>query len=86
MIYYIEYDSDTIKELASLPRQIQQRVVKKINWLTENVELIKHQSLTANWVEFYKLRVGDYRIIYTFDVEEKLIFIVKIGHRKNIYN
>ena len=58
----------------------------KIKWLSENFEQIKHQSLKGNLSEFYKLRVGDYRIIYEFDIEEKIIFIDKIGHRKDIYD
>jgi mRNA interferase RelE/StbE len=34
---------------------------------------------------FYKLRVGDYRIIYEFERENKLIIIIKIAHRSEIY-
>ncbi len=34
----------------------------------------------------YKLRVGDYRIIMDIDRNELLILVIKVGHRKNIYN
>ncbi|WP_233467234.1 type II toxin-antitoxin system RelE family toxin [Dolichospermum flos-aquae] len=42
-------------------------------------------SLTGQWSGFYKLRVGDYRVIYELDIEEQLIIIIRIGHRREIY-
>jgi mRNA interferase RelE/StbE len=35
--------------------------------------------------ERYRLRVGDYRIIYTFDAEQNTIHLLGVGHRKEIY-
>jgi mRNA-degrading endonuclease RelE of RelBE toxin-antitoxin system len=53
---------------------------------SESFEQITPQSLTADYAGFYKLRVGDYRVIYEFDSEARIIFIDKIGHRSEIYN
>ncbi|WP_320073095.1 type II toxin-antitoxin system RelE/ParE family toxin [Nostoc sp. MG11] len=41
--------------------------------------------LTGEWSGFYKLRVGDYRVIYEFEIESQLIIITKVGHRSEIY-
>ncbi|WP_313950120.1 type II toxin-antitoxin system RelE/ParE family toxin [Nostoc sp. FACHB-110] len=44
------------------------------------------QPLTADLSSFFKLRVGDYRVIYEFNSERRIIFIYRVGHRKDIYN
>ena len=75
MSYFVEYEQEAVDDLSRLASSIQKRIINKIEWLSENFEEIKHQSLKANLSEFYKLRVGDYRIIYEFDVEKKFIFI-----------
>lgn len=86
MSYSVEYEPEAVDDLSQLTPSMQKRIINKIKWLSENFEQIQHQSLKGNLSEFYKLRVGDYRIIYEFDVEEKVIFIDKIGHRKDIYD
>ncbi|MDB9433414.1 type II toxin-antitoxin system RelE family toxin [Microcystis aeruginosa] len=41
--------------------------------------------LTREWSGFYKLRVGDYRVIYEFDRESRII-IIRVGHRSEVYD
>lgn len=86
MSYTVEYETEAIDDLSKLTSLIQRRIVKKIKWLSENFDKINHQSLKGNLSNFYKFRVGDYRIIYEFDLETKVIFIDKIGHRREIYD
>lgn len=45
------------------------RILNKIQWLSVNFEQITPLSLTGQWLGFYKLRVGDYRVIYELDIE-----------------
>ena len=56
-----------------------------MRWLRDNVENIKHEPLKGDLSEFYKLRTGDYRILYEILHNEKMILIHAIGHRKDIY-
>jgi mRNA interferase RelE/StbE len=86
MSYVIEYEPEAISDLEKLTQTVRERVVKKINWLAENFDQVKPQSLTADLSGFFKLRVGDYRVIYEFNHEEKIIFIDRIGHRREVYN
>jgi len=58
---------------------------KKLQWLEENFEKIIPLPLTGNLSGFYKIRIGDYRVIYTFQISNKIITIHEIGHRKDIY-
>jgi mRNA interferase RelE/StbE len=85
MSYTIEYKSQSLENLEKLDRQIQSRIIKKIIWLAENFEDITPLALTANLVGAYKLRVGDYRIIYEFSEVDENITILKIGHHNEIY-
>ena len=86
MSYSIEYQLEAIADLKRLTSVIQSRIIKKIEWLGKNFDSITPQSLKGNLVGFYKLRVGDYRVIYGVDVESKVIFIAQIGHRREIYD
>jgi len=54
--------------------------------LAQNLEQVTPQSLTGDWAGFYKLRVGNYRIIYQIDLSEKIIMIAVVGHRREIYD
>jgi len=85
MPYTFEYQPAVILALKKLDPVLMTRIINKINWLGSNFDQITPQSLSENWAGFYKLRVGDYRIIYKFDIEVKIIWIEKIGHRREIY-
>jgi mRNA interferase RelE/StbE len=86
MSYIVEYEPEAFSDLEKLTQSVRKRVVNKINWLAENFDSISPQPLTAELLGFFKLRVGDYRIIYEFSREEKIIFIDRIGHRREVYN
>ena len=49
-------------------------------------ENVSPQALSANLSGLFKLRVGDYRVIYSLAPEAKRITIHKVGHRRDIYN
>jgi mRNA interferase RelE/StbE len=85
MNYLIEYQPEAIEDLEKLTEAVGERITNKINWLAENFESINPQPLTADLVGLFKLRVGDYRVIYEFDRQEQLIFIDRIRHRREVY-
>jgi len=74
-----KYDFD------NLERSIKKSVKNKLKWLQENFERISHLPLRGELKGLFKLRVGDYRIIYEIDWENGVIYILAIDHRKNIY-
>jgi mRNA interferase RelE/StbE len=85
MSYSIQYKAESLDDLEQLDSQIQSRIIKKVVWLAENFEDITPLALSANLAGSYKLRVGDYRIIYEFSELDESITILKIGHRSEIY-
>ena len=72
-------------ELKRLDKPVGRRIVKHIRWLAENMDEIQPESLTGNLAGFYKLRVGDCRIIYEILHTDQAIIIHLIGHRREIY-
>jgi mRNA interferase RelE/StbE len=86
MSYSVEYEPEAIASFKKIGSTDRNRILTKINWLAENFEEISPQPLTADLSGFYKLRVGDYRVIYEFNVEARILFIDQIGHRSEIYD
>jgi len=72
-------------DLTRLDRAVAQRIISRIQWLAEHFDEIKPELLTGTLSGFFKLRAGDYRIIYKVRKEENLIVIHRIGHRREVY-
>lgn len=86
MSFSIEFNPEAIADLAKIDRTNQLRIARKIKWLGENFEQITPLSLTGNLSSFFKIRIGDYRAIYTIVQSQKNIIIHQIGHRREIYD
>ena len=84
MIYKIEFMEAAAKSLRSLPRDMQERINVKILALAENPHPRDAKILRGKH-KLYRIRVGDYRIIYNIEHNRLVVLIVKIGHRKNVY-
>jgi mRNA interferase RelE/StbE len=84
-VYRVRVLKAATRDLAKLDKPTGRRIVEHINWLAENVDDIKLEALSGDLAEFYKLRVGDYRVIYEIFQDEQIILIHQIGHRREIY-
>ncbi|MBF0472858.1 MAG: type II toxin-antitoxin system RelE/ParE family toxin [Nitrospirae bacterium] len=84
-MYEIKFFPSSIKTLSLIDKTLSKRIINKINWLAENIENINLLSLKSNLTGFYKLRIGDWRVMYDVDSINKIVMICKIGLRKNIY-
>ena len=82
-MYDIILEKKSENFFRKLERKEQERITKKFNELEKNPELGK--PLTANLAGLWSLRFGDYRAIYQIKQSELIIFVLKLGHRKNIY-
>lgn len=86
MTLNVEFTSQAVTDLERLDQVIAQRILDKIKWLTENFDNITPQPLTGDLKGFFKLRVGDYRVIYSINSSAAIITIHLIGHRREIYH
>lgn len=81
-MWQLIFTSRAKKDLFSLEKLIVQRIVSKLEE-TKQKPGEKYAKLTG--FPYYKLRIGDYRVIAVLDFQRKIIEIRRIGHRKNIY-
>jgi len=72
-----------IKEIEELPRKDRIRVVRKIRELPRNPRPQGCEKLSDQ--EQYRVRQGNYRVVYSIDDADGLVLVVKIGHRKEVY-
>ena len=71
------------KELQALPANDRKRVVTRIEGLASDPRPPGTEKLSG--AEKYRLRQGDYRVLYSVDDARKILVIVKIGHRRDVY-
>lgn len=81
----VKWSEGALHDLEKIDKPIAQRIIKKIDWLGNNFEQILPEKLSANLSDYYKLRIGDYRVIYIIE-NEIIIIIEAVGHRREIYN
>jgi mRNA interferase RelE/StbE len=81
--YSIEIKKSATKEMAKLPKIHLQRIVEKIQALSTNPRPEGCKKLSAD--EKYRIRVGNYRILYSIEDNQLIVYVVKIGHRKEVY-
>lgn len=84
MTFRIEFTKSAAKALKAIPKTDQKRIAKQIERLTQGPpDPAKAKMKGKN--PFYRVRVGDYRIIYEMQNDILLILVLKIGHRKEVY-
>jgi mRNA interferase RelE/StbE len=84
-VYHIRVLEEASRELARLDKPVGRRIAERVNWLAANLDSIRPEALTGDLIGLYKLRVGDYRVIYEVIRDEKIIAIHAVGHRREIY-
>jgi addiction module toxin, RelE/StbE family len=86
MNYSIIIAESAFKQLVKLPKNDNRRIQKAIDQLSENPRPSGVKKLKGSSENLYRVRVGDYRIIYAVDDTVRIVDVRKIGHRKDIYN
>jgi mRNA interferase RelE/StbE len=81
--YTLEVNKRVGKSLANLPRDVQKRILDKLEELQENPFLPGVIKLEGE--ESYRVRVADYRIVFNVDTRAQKITVLAAGHRKDIY-
>ena len=81
MKYTIEVKKQAIKDLKSIQKSDSARILDKIRLLEDNLK--GNVKKLTNFTPEYRLRVGNYRIL--FEIEEERIIIYRIKHRKEVY-
>jgi mRNA interferase RelE/StbE len=69
--------------LARVPPQIAELIVEKITAMGSRLESFPHYRLTGR--SDFRLRVGDYRVIYEFDLATNELYLITLGNRREVY-
>ena len=81
--YKITVKKSAAKGLADIPQKALRKIIKRIRSFAQNPRPAGSQKLSSQ--QYYRIRQGDYRIVYSLDDENLIVDIVKIGHRREIY-
>lgn len=84
--YDVELSDRSMTAFRRLDRRVSKRLLDKLEWMAENVDDLHHTAMTGEWRGLFRLRVGDYRIIYALDHEARVIRVAVVGHRREIYD
>lgn len=84
-MYKLDFSDEGKASLASLDKDVTQRVLNKLRWFLQNIEAVNFMPLEGNLEGLYKLRIGDWRAIYEVNHNDKVVTVHKVGHRKEIY-
>jgi len=81
--YKILIKPSAVKELKSLPKKDCQRITSKIQLLSKEPRPEGCEKLSVQ--ERYRIRQGNYRIVYSIEDDKLIVYVVKIAHRSKVY-
>jgi len=83
--YQIQISSKAKKDLRKIDLKVQPRIIKSILKLKTKRRPQQLKPLIGSRVAQFRLRVGDYRVLYDVYDHDQTVLILRIGHRKDIY-
>jgi mRNA interferase RelE/StbE len=84
MAEYKVYFKETVeKDLSAIPKKDLQKILRRIETLSQDPRPQGHEKLTGQ--ERYRVRQGNYRIVYSIQDQQLTVWVVKVGHRKEVY-
>ena len=82
--YRVLIKPSAVKEIEAVPRKKdRQRIVKWIEQLRDDPRPVGCQKLSGQ--DRYRVRQGQYRIVYGVEDDQLVVYVVKVGHRKDVY-
>ena len=82
--YNLRIKTSAIREIEAIPlKKVRQRIVQRIRSLADDPRPAGCEKLSGK--ERYRVRQGQYRIVYSIEDRELVIYVVKVGHRSSVY-
>ena len=85
MTYQVEFANAAEDDLAKLDRELAQQALNRLRWLADNAESVRHRALSGPWSGVFRLRIGDFRAIYSLDRTGRRIIVHFVRHRSEVY-
>lgn len=74
------------KQLKKIPKKDQLKITDKLQSLSSNSKPSEVKPLKGKLAPYYRIRSGDYRVIYAIEDDKLVVLIIKIAHRKDVYD
>ena len=84
MAYQVEFTAAAHRQFRKLTPEVQRRLAPAIDSLAEDPRPASAKKLSG--VELWRIRVGDYRVIYALDDGKLTVLVVRLGHRREVYD
>ena len=84
MAYRVVFSRKAKRQFLDLPAIVRKRLASRFASLAGNPRPRGAKRLSGT-EDFYRIRVGDYRILYAIEHHELVVLVVKLGHRKDVY-
>jgi mRNA interferase RelE/StbE len=84
-MFHVKYAKSVKKDLRGIDRENRQRIRKAIASLEMFPAISNLKKLSAHPLADFRLRVGEYRVLFDVDWDETIIWVLKIGHRRDVY-
>ena len=84
MPYLVEFAASALREFKHLERAVQRRIATRLDELANNPLPSGVKKLQGE-PDLYRIRIGDYRVLYRVDRKRMTVPILKIGHRREVY-
>lgn len=81
--YSVFFRESVHKDLRAIPKRDLARILERISALAEGPRPAGCEKLTGG--ERYRVRQGDYRIVYSIEDDRLEVWVVKVGHRRDVY-
>ena len=81
--YRVYFRESVEKDFSVMPKKDLRKILSRIEALATDPRPPGHEKLTGQ--ERYRVRQGSYRVVYSIQDKELTIWVVKVGHRKDIY-
>lgn len=81
--YSVAFKRSAAKELADLPARIRRRLAARIGELAQDPRPFGSEKLSGE--EKYRIRQGDYRVVYAIDDGQLIVTVFKVAHRRDVY-
>ena len=82
LLYEVRIAASADKELAGLPRMLRERIIKKFDEISKDPRGTDSKKLDD---AIYRVRVGDYRIVYHVNDAKRIVLVTRIRHRREVY-
>jgi len=82
LTYEVKIKPKALKEFNKLPKSITERILKKVVFIKDTPQSFMKKLGSK---DIWSLRVGDYRVLIDIYEEKRVIEVIKVGHRKEVY-